>query len=161
LSTKARVESDFYASFGMGGCFAGWLAGRIDSLGLAVKAHGAPSLVVPSRYFGTSDPYGQPPTSIPGIGIGLGVHGVALDLDASHLANAMPNDGSGATSRPVSLTSASVGSSERESEDGSSLNNWRVSDESPRARMARVNLMADGGYGRRGSEPFPLSHTRG
>ncbi|ORY33392.1 hypothetical protein BCR39DRAFT_519739 [Naematelia encephala] len=36
LSTKARVENDFYASYCMSATFAGWLAGRVDSLGLAV-----------------------------------------------------------------------------------------------------------------------------
>lgn len=38
LQTKARVESDFYASFCMGGCFAGWLAARVESLGIAVAS---------------------------------------------------------------------------------------------------------------------------
>lgn len=36
LSMKSRVENDFYASFGMSPTFAGWLSGRIDSLGSAV-----------------------------------------------------------------------------------------------------------------------------
>lgn len=36
LQTKSRVESDFYASFCMGSCFAGWLAARVESLGIAV-----------------------------------------------------------------------------------------------------------------------------
>lgn len=35
---KSRVENDFYASFGMSPTFAGWLSGRIDSLGSAVRA---------------------------------------------------------------------------------------------------------------------------
>nr|XP_031861745.1 uncharacterized protein CI109_002978 [Kwoniella shandongensis]KAA5528817.1 hypothetical protein CI109_002978 [Kwoniella shandongensis] len=38
LSTKSRVESDFYASFCMSATFARWLAARVDSLGLAFAA---------------------------------------------------------------------------------------------------------------------------
>lgn len=38
LQTKSRVESDFYSSFCMGGCFAGWLAARVESLGIAVAS---------------------------------------------------------------------------------------------------------------------------
>jgi hypothetical protein len=41
LTMKSRVESDFYASFGMSPTFAGWLSSRIDSLGSAVKAQSA------------------------------------------------------------------------------------------------------------------------
>jgi hypothetical protein len=44
LAGKARVESDFYAAFCMGACFAGWLAARVESLGLAVANS---SLAVP------------------------------------------------------------------------------------------------------------------
>lgn len=36
---KSRVENDFYASFGMSPTFAGWLSGRIDSLGSVVRAN--------------------------------------------------------------------------------------------------------------------------
>lgn len=39
LSMKSRVESDFYASFGMSPTFAGWLSARIESLGSAVRAN--------------------------------------------------------------------------------------------------------------------------
>jgi hypothetical protein len=38
LTMKSRVEHDFYATFGMSPTFAGWLSGRIDSLGSAVRA---------------------------------------------------------------------------------------------------------------------------
>ncbi|KAK8853233.1 hypothetical protein IAR55_003935 [Kwoniella newhampshirensis] len=38
LSTKSRVESDFYASFCMSATFARWLSARVDSLGLAFAA---------------------------------------------------------------------------------------------------------------------------
>ena len=41
LTMKSRVENDFYASFGMSPTFAGWLSGRIESLGLAVRAQSA------------------------------------------------------------------------------------------------------------------------
>lgn len=37
LSTKSRVEHDFYASFCMSATFAGWLSGRIESQGLGPK----------------------------------------------------------------------------------------------------------------------------
>lgn len=36
LNSKARVENDFYAGFCKGACFSGWLAARVESLGLAV-----------------------------------------------------------------------------------------------------------------------------
>lgn len=38
LLSKTRVESDFYATFCMGGCFAGWLAARVEVLGIAVAS---------------------------------------------------------------------------------------------------------------------------
>ena len=38
LSSKSRVENDFYASFCMSPTFAGWLSARMESLGLAVAA---------------------------------------------------------------------------------------------------------------------------
>ena len=38
LTTKARVEADFYASFCMSPTFAGWLSSRVESLGIAVAA---------------------------------------------------------------------------------------------------------------------------
>lgn len=42
LQSKARVESDFYASFCMSPTFAGWLQQRVESLGIAVAcANGA------------------------------------------------------------------------------------------------------------------------
>ncbi|TXT06632.1 uncharacterized protein COLE_05963 [Cutaneotrichosporon oleaginosum] len=51
LAGKARVEHDFYAAFCRGACFAGWLAARVDSLGVAV----ANSLgVPPARLSGDS-----------------------------------------------------------------------------------------------------------
>ncbi|OWZ36028.1 hypothetical protein C356_04888 [Cryptococcus neoformans c45] len=43
LTSKSRVENDFYASFCMSPGFAGWLAGRVDSLG-AVLGGGANSM---------------------------------------------------------------------------------------------------------------------
>jgi len=53
LSTKARVENDFYAAFGMSASFAGWLGARVESLGLAVAAQTStlpvPSNVIPQR----------------------------------------------------------------------------------------------------------------
>ncbi|KAK4685933.1 hypothetical protein P7C73_g4202, partial [Tremellales sp. Uapishka_1] len=73
LSTKSRVESDFYAAFCMGGCFAGWLSGRVDSLGLAVeRAQSATSmtLAVPIGAGGTT---GTSDISATGLGIGLGI----------------------------------------------------------------------------------------
>lgn len=37
LTTKSRVEHDFYASFCMSATFAGWLSGRIESQGLGMR----------------------------------------------------------------------------------------------------------------------------
>lgn len=48
LASKVRVENDFYAAFCRGACFAGWLAARVESLGLAV----ASSLSVPPAQWG-------------------------------------------------------------------------------------------------------------
>lgn len=39
LSTKSRVESDFYSSFCMSPCFASWLSARVESLGIAVASN--------------------------------------------------------------------------------------------------------------------------
>ena len=41
LTSKSRVESDFYASFCMSATFAGWLSSRVESLGIAVAAQTA------------------------------------------------------------------------------------------------------------------------
>lgn len=49
LTMKSRVENDFYASFGMSPTFAGWLSGRIETLGSAVKAQSAGSSLTETR----------------------------------------------------------------------------------------------------------------
>ncbi|WWC91689.1 uncharacterized protein L201_006635 [Kwoniella dendrophila CBS 6074] len=53
LSTKSRVENDFYASFCMSSTFARWLESRVDSLGLALTSHHhhqvSNNLMVPGR----------------------------------------------------------------------------------------------------------------
>lgn len=41
LTSKSRVEADFYSSFCMRGCFAGWLAARVHSASAAVAASSA------------------------------------------------------------------------------------------------------------------------
>lgn len=41
LQSKARVESDFYASFCMSPTFAGWLQQRVETLGIAVASASA------------------------------------------------------------------------------------------------------------------------
>lgn len=60
LQSKARVESDFYASFCMFPTFAGWLQQRVESLGIAVaSANGASGI----GYQGGSSP-GVSPTGM-------------------------------------------------------------------------------------------------
>ena len=113
LSTKARVENDFYASFGMSPTFAGWLAARVESLGLAVAAHTS-TLAIP----GTATP--QRPVR-PVIGLGMGMA----------LSRTRPEE----RTSPVpasSYASESDGTTRMSSEDESSAGAWRASEESPR-----------------------------
>lgn len=48
LTMKSRVEHDFYATFAMSPTFAGWLSGRIESLGSAVRAQSHGSEIHPT-----------------------------------------------------------------------------------------------------------------
>jgi hypothetical protein len=48
LTMKSRVEHDFYATFAMSPTFAGWLSGRIESLGSAVRAQSHGSEIRPT-----------------------------------------------------------------------------------------------------------------
>ncbi|BEJ13683.1 hypothetical protein CspHIS471_0308570 [Cutaneotrichosporon sp. HIS471] len=50
LAGKARVENDFYAAFCMGACFAGWLAARVQSLGLVLAPMGSEGMLTPSGF---------------------------------------------------------------------------------------------------------------
>ena len=113
LSTKARVENDFYASFGMSPTFAGWLAARVESLGLAVAAHTS-TLVVP----GTASPQRL---ARPVIGLGLN----------TSLSKAML-EGRASPTPATNYASESDGTTRRSSEDESSTGAWRASEESPR-----------------------------
>jgi hypothetical protein len=60
LTMKSRVEHDFYASFGMSPTFAGWLSGRIESLGSAVKAQSVSSSHNSSSIRATTGLFRQP-----------------------------------------------------------------------------------------------------
>ncbi|BEI82755.1 hypothetical protein CcaverHIS002_0306230 [Cutaneotrichosporon cavernicola] len=55
LAGKARVENDFYAAFCMGACFAGWLAARVQSLGLALAPMGNEGLLTASGFSSARD----------------------------------------------------------------------------------------------------------
>ncbi|WVF73087.1 hypothetical protein IAT40_007906 [Kwoniella sp. CBS 6097] len=134
LSTKSRVENDFYASFCMSPTFARWLEARVDSLGLALNAHsangaagGGPSggLTVPGHLQCHRSPHGggrpDMPTrpSLPrsaSASVGLGILG-------SHLINA---DG---RSSPTPLAGGSESEFSRMSSETDSL---RFSEDSER-----------------------------
>jgi hypothetical protein len=88
LTTKSRVESDFYTTFCMSPTFAGWLSKRVESMGVAFAAaqssagvgHRQINLSVPSL---GADPHGAY-TRSPGataLGTGLGIIGQMGDLD--------------------------------------------------------------------------------
>jgi hypothetical protein len=166
LSTKSRVESDFYASFGMSATFAGWLAARIESLGVAVAVKSAQTLAVPSASSGIitprspgqpsvggvamfRDPFGGPSSStIPRPKeVGLGIRNGAADILVPSPAASITVHG-----RPVnSNREAEV--DERDSEDGdnSSNSHWRPSEESLSRQLHYTDVFGGAG-GRRGSE---------
>ncbi|OCF38214.1 hypothetical protein I316_00439 [Kwoniella heveanensis BCC8398] len=138
LSTKSRVENDFYASFCMSPTFARWLETRVDSLGLALNAQsggmgGASSgggLTVPVQLPGHRSPHGERPDmpSRPALprsasaSVGLGILG-------SHM---IDNDG---RSSPTPL----AGGSESEFS--------RMSSETDSLRFSEDSERISGGYG--------------
>jgi len=141
LTTRTRVENDFYTSFCMSPTFAGWLASRVDSLGLAVAAQSNTLSVPPPRHHLGRGPVGGN-KSAGGSAVGLGIIETPsfADLsisDTSSMTGSLRNFGrmggagsvgTGETGR----TSPSQWSSEgdpRLSSDGSSLGRGQWTDE--------------------------------
>ena len=130
LTSKSRVESDFYASFCMSATFAGWLAARVESLGLAVAAQSSNSnansnstttttLAVPTDI--------TPTKSRPSVSVCTHPDTVELGIVASM--GDLTVRGAGAESPPrtrvSSEASASASPSDtRLSSDGSSVGRW-------------------------------------
>jgi hypothetical protein len=119
LTSRARVEGDFYASFCKSPTFAGWLAARVDSMGLAVaqqsnSIYGGSTLAVP--------PSGVSPSSVrtrPACAKEVGL-GIVIPVPA--VADLSLEDAS--TTGTLSPTQWSSGVSEagaRASSDGSSM----------------------------------------
>lgn len=128
LSTKSRVENDFYAAFGMSPTFAGWLAARVDSLGLAVAAQ-TTTLAVPSN--GILNPQQTRPM----VGLGYG------DPTRRSQDSSTPSHSSYAGESDTARMS---------SEDDSSVGAWRASEESP---TDGDTPLGESYFGRRASEP--------
>jgi len=125
LSTKARVEHDFYAAFGISATFAGWLAARVESLGLAVAAQTS-NLAVPNNGAIQKSAYSS---------VGLGLESFLRD---------------GQRSAAPSLSDASESDATRmSSEDDSSLSSWRANEESWRENDTPIG---EDCYRRRASE---------
>lgn len=110
LTSRARVESDFYTAFCMSPTFAGWLATRVDSLGLAV-AQQSNSLMVPNENRRSS-------------AAGLGITPILSDLAISD----------STTSGTRSPTQWSSEGDPRMSSDGSSVGRYSYTDEPARRR---------------------------
>ncbi|KAL7418405.1 hypothetical protein Q5752_006863 [Cryptotrichosporon argae] len=161
LSTKTRVETDFYTAFCMGGCFAAWLAGRVDSVGAVVARGAGPSpavglrsgasghLAVPTARHDTRRPP-TPPSPQP---VGLGISSPTLPLDLNDAPRPMLACAPGAEDGAETEDTQSVGTTEGTGTDGErERERTRASEESP--RVARV---ADYDWGRRGSDGAVLS----
>ena len=132
LTSKARVENDFYASFCMSPTFAGWLASRVESLGMAFAAQaqaGGWNTLAPPQTRGT--PTRSSKAQLQGLGF-MGVSGL----------------------REVSGSASDNEGKRMSSEDDSSVSaggNWRESEES--ARGAGINgPLGETYYRRRASE---------
>lgn len=110
LTSRARVESDFYTAFCMSPTFAGWLAARVNSLGLAV-AQQSTSLLVPGD--------SRRPSAA-----GLGLTPILADLALSD----------STTSGTRSPTQWSSEGDPRMSSDGSSVGQYSHADEPIRRR---------------------------
>jgi len=110
--TKARVESDFYTSFCMSPTFAGWLASRVESLGLAVAAQSqSNSLGVPSAG-SVADRRG----------VGLGITSLSsLSIADLRLQEEIQDVHGAGTSSPSQWSSEG---DPRMSSDGSSIGQW-------------------------------------
>ena len=125
LTTKTRVESDFYASFCMSATFAGWLAGRVESLGIAVAAHAELGGLVPSH---SESSLSVPPTPTKsGQGLGVGLEGELKRLS-------MISSGQGSSTPSVNARSRSGSVAGRLSMSDASTTSmdWRDSGEVPR-----------------------------
>jgi len=131
LSTKSRVESDFYASFCMSPSFAGWLSARIDSLGIAVAARTS-ILSVPTSIRTPT----KPSSSKPSVGLGMGISGPPVFCEERLPATTAES------------TAADSDATRPSSEDGSVTGVWRASEDSPRATRMGESYF----FGRRGSE---------
>jgi hypothetical protein len=148
LSTKSRVESDFYASFCMSPTFAGWLHARIHSLGTAVAATAqnpstpnlpgypspsspiSPRTIVSAQSKSRFEPGGAGGATPP---VGLGINEAKI-LYPSEEGRVEQDSHSDAT---------------RQSSE-SSEGNWRASEETPRSvSPAAMDYLVGG---RRGSE---------
>ncbi|KAI9634049.1 uncharacterized protein MKK02DRAFT_17619 [Dioszegia hungarica] len=106
LSTKSRVENDFYAAFCMSATFAGWLSGRIESQGLGT-----------------------------GMGRRAGADGMKLQIPQSRLGRGVSPPGSVEGERTKEKEEEELRQSSEEGSFASHSHGagyWRASEESPR-----------------------------
>ena len=122
LTSRTRVENDFYTSFCMSPTFAGWLASRVDSLGLAVAAQ-SQTLSVPAN----TSAYAGKKT----VGLGIGDTPSFADLSVSDGASSRRVGGGS----PTQWSSDVSESERRTSSDGSSLGQGQWMDD--RAQSVR------------------------
>jgi hypothetical protein len=126
LSTKSRVEGDFYASFCMSANFPGWLASKTQRMGLAVASQ-------------TALPIG---TTFTPSSLRLGIMG-STATDGRRLSVGIP-------ARLASMQEddqSESGLSRFSSEDDSSAGNWRASEDDPGESSAHRPESYQGGYG--------------
>lgn len=119
LTSRTRVENDFYTSFCMSPTFAGWLASRVDSLGLAVAAQSNTMLTVPPPQRPLSG--GRKDERRRAIGLGIGETPSFADSsvsDGSSMRGGMSRMGERDMSSPTQWSSEGE---PRMSSDGSSL----------------------------------------
>ncbi|EIW72107.1 hypothetical protein TREMEDRAFT_41513 [Tremella mesenterica DSM 1558] len=135
LSSKSRVEGDFYTSFCMSPTFAGWLSARVEKMGIAVaNTRGDPILSTSGSWLThlAPPPSGVRRSSAPGVGLGFNL---PPGVKVSAVAAVERIQGEGSVREEVSG-----------SEDDSSASGWRESDESNR------DVLGDQYYLRRVSE---------
>ncbi|WWC64585.1 uncharacterized protein I303_107196 [Kwoniella dejecticola CBS 10117] len=143
LSTKSRVESDFYASFCMSSTFARWLEVRVNSLGLVLNSNNhnyGGNLTVPGPIPGRGLTPGTPQRKVgdanegrPGMprsvsaSVGLGILG-GPSSEGRHSPVPLNRDSEGEEEEELSseFDRSSTGASARDSMESGGHNNWNA-----------------------------------